>query len=113
MKTAFVIQIVQLCQYGTKSANTEFFSYWPTLFRPILAFRILFRFYIPVNNKIETLCHCRLMRQNGTEAKENKQMKLFHLKGKCSETRKLLKNHCLCKKNQIEERKRRLQCHIE
>jgi hypothetical protein len=25
MKTAFVIQIVQLGQYGTKSANTDFF----------------------------------------------------------------------------------------
>jgi hypothetical protein len=25
MKTAFVILIVQLCQYGTKSDNTDFF----------------------------------------------------------------------------------------
>ena len=25
MKTTFVIQIVQLSQYGTKSANTDFF----------------------------------------------------------------------------------------
>jgi hypothetical protein len=42
-----------------------FFSYWPTLIQPISVFRILSRFYLQVhvciNNKIETLCHCRLM----------------------------------------------------
>ena len=38
-----------------------FFSYWPTLTRPILVFRILSRFYIRINDKIETLCHCRQM----------------------------------------------------
>ena len=31
------------------------------------------------------LCHCCLIRRNGKEAKENKQMKLFHLKSKCNE----------------------------
>jgi hypothetical protein len=37
-----------------------FFSYRLTLIRPILVFRILSRFYIHINDKIETLCHCRL-----------------------------------------------------
>ena len=51
MKTAFVIQIVQLSQYGTKSTNTDLFSCWP-----ILVFRmILCRFYIRINDKIETI----------------------------------------------------------
>ena len=98
MKTAFVTQIVQLCQFGTKSANTDFFLYWPTLIRPILVFRICFRFNMHINDKIETLCHCRLIRKNGKEPKENKQMKLFHLKSNCNEIRKSLKNHCSCKK---------------
>ena len=63
MKTAFVIQIVQLGQYGTKSSNTDFFSpYWPTLIRTILVFGVISRFYIRINDKIETLCYCRLMR---------------------------------------------------
>ena len=30
------------------------------------------RFYICINDKIEMLCHCRLMRQNRKEAKVNK-----------------------------------------
>ena len=97
MKTAFVIQIVQLGQYGTKSAYTDFFfSYLPTLIPPLLVFRILSRFYIRINDKIETLCHCRLMRQNGKEVNENKQMEFFHLKSKYNETRKSFKNHCSC-----------------
>jgi hypothetical protein len=62
--------------------------YWPALIWPILVFRILSRFYIRISDKIEMLCHCRLMRQNGKEAKENEQMKLFHLKSKYNETRK-------------------------
>ena len=52
---------------------------------------------------MEKLCHCGLMRKNRKEAKENKQMKLFHLKStvcKCNVTRKSLKNYCSCKKNQ-------------
>ena len=70
MKTTFVIQIVQLVQYGTKSDNTIFFSNWSNLIRPIFVFRILSRYYIHINDKIETLCNCRLMRQNEKEAKE-------------------------------------------
>jgi hypothetical protein len=35
-----------------------------------------------------------LMRPNGKEAKENKQLKMFHLNSKCNKTRKSLKNQC-------------------
>jgi hypothetical protein len=53
METAFVIHIVQLGQYGTTSVNMDFFfSCLPILFRAIL---ILSRFYIRINDKIETL----------------------------------------------------------
>ena len=48
-----------------------FFLYWLTLIRPILVFQICFRFNIHINDKIEMLCYCRLMRKNGKEAKEN------------------------------------------
>ena len=97
MKTDFVIQIVQLGQYGTKSANMDFFfSYWPTLIRPTLVFQILSRFYIRIDHEIETLCHCRLMRQSGKKAKKIKQVKLFHLKSKCNDTKQSLSNHCAC-----------------
>ena len=51
MKTAFVIQIVEIVQYGTMSVNTYFFSYWPTLIQPILVFRILSRFYICIEQR--------------------------------------------------------------
>ena len=98
METAFVIQIVQIGQYGTKSTNADFFSYWPTLIRQIFVFWILSRFYMCIKDKIETFCLCRLMRQNGKEAKGNKQMKLFHLKSKRNETRKSLKKSFMLKK---------------
>ena len=49
MKTAIVIQIEQLGQYGTK-----FFSYWLTLIRPISVFMNLSRFYIHIEDKTET-----------------------------------------------------------
>ena len=98
METAFVIQIVQIGQYGTKLTNADFFSYWPTLIRQILVFWILSRFYMCIKDKIETFCLCRLMRQNGKEAKANKQMKLFHLKSKRNETRKSLKKSFMLKK---------------
>ena len=39
MKTVFAIQIVQLDQYGTKSANVDF-SYWPTLIGPTFRFSL-------------------------------------------------------------------------
>jgi hypothetical protein len=116
MKTDFVIQIVQLDQYGTKSANL---SYWLALIQPLMVFQILSRFYIHINDRIETLCHCRLqslrqsckdrgrdwkcrvtsndlMRPNGKETKEDQQMKLFHFKSKCNKTRKSLNKHCSC-----------------
>ena len=57
MKTAFVIQIIQLDQYGTESTNL---FYWLALIQPLMVFRILSRFYIHINHKIEMLCHCRL-----------------------------------------------------
>ena len=41
-----MIQIEQLGQYGTESANTDF------LIRAILVFCILSRFYICINDKI-------------------------------------------------------------
>ena len=44
MKTAFVIQIVQLGEYGTRLANMELFI--------VLVFRILSRIYIRINDKI-------------------------------------------------------------
>ena len=98
METAFVIQIVQIGQYATKSTNADFFSYWPTLIRQILVFWILSRFYMCIKDKIETFFLCRLMRQNGKEAKGNKRMKLFHLKSKRNETRKSLKKSFMLKK---------------
>ena len=47
-----------------------FFLYWPTFIRPRLVVRILFRFYIPFNDKIDVMS--LLMKQNGKEVKENK-----------------------------------------
>ena len=48
------------------------FSYFPTLIRSLLVCGILSRIYIRTNEKIEKFCHCRLMRQKGKEAKEQK-----------------------------------------
>jgi len=62
MKTTFVILIVQLWDKVSQ--------YLPTLIRLILVFLIISRFYICINYKIETICHCHLMRQNGKEAEK-------------------------------------------
>jgi len=51
------------------------FSYFPTLIRSLLVCGILSRIYIRTNDKIEKFCHCRLMRQKGKEAKEQKKNK--------------------------------------
>ena len=68
MKTIFVIQIVQLGQY-----KDFYCSYWPTLIRLILVFRILFRFCMRIKDKMEKFFQCILMWQNWKEAKGNKQ----------------------------------------
>ena len=49
MKTDFVIQIIQLCQFRTKSANTDFFL--------VLVFQILTRFYKHIDDKNEMFYH--------------------------------------------------------
>ena len=60
MKTAFVIQIVvQLGQYRTKSDNTDFLADFD-----LANIGVLSRFYICINDKIEKLSHCHLMKQN-------------------------------------------------
>jgi hypothetical protein len=60
MKTAFVVQYFG--QYG-QSANSDFFLVLADI-DPVNA-SVLSRFYMHINDKIETFCHCRLMRQNG------------------------------------------------
>ena len=70
MKTTFVIQIVQLDQYGTKLANPDFFLILAD-FDPA-NIGVFSRFCIGINDKIDMLCHCCLMRQNRKETKVNK-----------------------------------------
>ena len=56
----------------SKSVNTDFFLVLTDFDPAILVFLILTRFYMRINDKIETLCGYRLVRQNGKDAKENK-----------------------------------------
>ena len=76
MKTAIIIQIEQLGQYGTKSANTHYFLLLADFDPANIVFRNLSRFYIHIEDKTETPCdvtNCRLIRQNVKKTTENKQ----------------------------------------
>ena len=84
MNIAFVIHIIKLGQNGCFSSELADFDS-----ANILVFWILSRFYIGINDQIEKLCYCRLMRQKGREAKENKQ---FRRNDGCSCRRQYLIN---------------------